>query len=176
MSKNLGKSDNPSNRNLGNNSSERLLKVKEIAALLNESDNVIRNWIKELKNYIPIQKNEVGYQLFDDKAIEVMQTIHHLHRDRGYTVRQIELYLASGGKELPYTPPAGPDVWKKLIEVEELLKQQNEFNQALVDRLDRQQEFIEKSIKDRDEQLMNTIRALQEGKKNHSWLKFWKKR
>lgn len=52
----------------GENPGYIAMTVKEVALCLDESPNVIRNWMKELKTYIPLEKNESGYNIFDEKA------------------------------------------------------------------------------------------------------------
>ncbi|WP_414848471.1 MerR family transcriptional regulator, partial [Bacillus sp. IT-79MI2] len=49
--------------------------VKEVALCLDESPNVIRNWMKELRTYISLEKNESGYNVFNEKALEQMKMV-----------------------------------------------------------------------------------------------------
>jgi transposase-like protein len=46
--------------NLGENQGETEFTVKEVANLLDESPNVIRNWMKELRDYILLTKMKVA--------------------------------------------------------------------------------------------------------------------
>jgi DNA-binding transcriptional MerR regulator len=158
-SKNIGSG------NIGDNQSLKLLQIKEVAALLGETTDVIRNWLKELGDLIPHQKNgSSGYKLFDVKGVETFRVVQQLSRNQGYTIRQIQHYMATGGKE--FAPMSDlPDAVKlELTEIRQLLEQQQQFNLALIGRLDQQQQYIEDSITKRDQQLMTTIRAIQETK------------
>lgn len=171
LSENSSKSENSGSENLGNILSDKLLKVKEVANLIGETDHVLRNWLKDLESFIPIQKSESGYKLFDESAVKTVRHIQHLIRVQGYSIKQVEYHFATGGQEFIPTIPA--PVKTELDEIKKMLEQQKEFNQALIERLDRQQEYIEKSIKTRDEELMSTIRALQEAKHKRKWYQFW---
>ena len=62
----MGKSDYQGTENQG----EISLTVKEVATIIEETPNIIRNWMKELKSYIPLQKNESGYNVFNQEALE----------------------------------------------------------------------------------------------------------
>lgn len=169
----LVESTNIGKENLGEKQGLSSLKIKEVAALLGESTDVIRNWLKELGEFIPHTRDErSGYKLFDEKGIEAFRVVQQLSRKQYYTIRQIQHYFSIGGKEFVTEMPDA--VKLELTEIRQLLEQQKQFNAELVSRLDRQQEYIEKSIKTRDEQLMLTIRSLQESKKQKHWFQlFW---
>jgi hypothetical protein len=47
------------------------LTVKEAAKQVNESPGVIRNWLRELKAYIPTIQGENGYHYFNKPALTV---------------------------------------------------------------------------------------------------------
>ncbi|MGG3450551.1 MerR family transcriptional regulator [Domibacillus aminovorans] len=64
--------------------------IKEVANWLDESPNVIRNWVKELREYIPLKKNESGYNVFDHEALEKMKSIKMMHRQQNYSMKQIK--------------------------------------------------------------------------------------
>jgi DNA-binding transcriptional MerR regulator len=161
---NLVESSNVGSKNIGENKSVPALKIKEVAVLLGETPDVIRNWLKEIGELIPHEKNDSGYKTFDEKGVETLRVIKQLTRNQGYTLRQIQHYLASGGKEFAPMSEVPDTVKLELSDIRQLLEQQNEFNSALLDRLDQQQKYIEDSINKRDQQLMATMRAIQEPK------------
>ena len=78
--------------------------VKEVALCLDESPNVIRNWMKELRMYIPLEKNESGYNVFNEKALEQMKIVKQLHREQNYSIKQIEHYFATDGESIKPVP------------------------------------------------------------------------
>ena len=46
------------------------LTVKEVAEAIGETAVTVRNWMRELKPYVPLKKAENGYNLFDEEALE----------------------------------------------------------------------------------------------------------
>ncbi|MGG0412011.1 hypothetical protein [Peribacillus simplex] len=46
--------------------------VKEVASFIDETPNVIRNWFKELRQYIPHEKSDKGngYNIYKREGIE----------------------------------------------------------------------------------------------------------
>lgn len=155
----MGKSNNREKlgkENQSNNEGEILLTVKEVAVMIDESTDVVRNWIKTLKNHIPLTKNESGYNVFNDEALERMKLIKELHRDRNYSMKQIDHYFNTDGEAFVPAPKQSTDeaLANELKSIREELKQQREFNKLLTERLDRQEE--------RDHLLMSAIRQSQE--------------
>lgn len=154
-------SDETTNKNMDN----VLLSVKEAATAIEETPNVVRNWIKQLRAYIPLKKDSNGYNLFDHEALETLMLIKELHRNRGYSVKQIEHYLATGG-EIPKPPQIeeklGEDINEMKQQLQELMKQneqQSHFNEALIKKLDEQNQYIEKRLNERDKMLMESLRT-----------------
>ncbi|WP_078431013.1 MerR family transcriptional regulator [Alkalihalobacterium alkalinitrilicum] len=154
-----------------NLSEEKPLTVKEVANILDETPNVIRNWVKDLKHYIPLQKNASGYNVFDAAALERMKLIRELHRDRNYSIKQIEHYFATNGESYKPEPIKGPDVLlaeelKSIREELQSLKEQNvqqeKFNKALITKLDEQQKYIDERLNARDEALLHSLRESME--------------
>ncbi|MED4600112.1 MerR family transcriptional regulator [Paenibacillus validus] len=168
----MGKSDNRGSENISNNQGESLPTVKQVAVMLGETEDIIRNWVKQLKQYIPVTRAENNYQLFTDEAIEVLRRIQRMNRNQGYTIRQIEAHLATGEPELRPSAAAaevGPDVLAELAEMKELIRQQGEmmqrqaeFNQELLVRLDKQQQLYEKAVMDRNEQVNAALQEFRE--------------
>ncbi|MFK4311050.1 DNA-binding transcriptional MerR regulator [Bacillus sp. RC242] len=175
----------------GENSGYIAMTVKEVALCLDESPNVIRNWMKELKTYIPLEKNESGYNIFDEKALEQMKMVKQLHREQNYSIKQIEHYFATGGESIKPVPSkeAGEILAEELkslkndvskpgeILAEELKslkndvsklreysEKQEEFNKLLIEQLQKQQDYIDNKLEKRDQKLLETIREVQETK------------
>lgn len=166
----MGKSDYQGTENQG----EILLTVKEVAATIEETPNIVRNWMKELKPYIPLQKNESGYNVFDQEALERLKLIKQLHRERNYSIKQIEHYFSTDGETFKPTPTKeiGEIIAEELQGLHEEIKtlrdyvqRQEEFNKALVTKLQEQQTYLDKKLDKRDQDLMQLIRDTQETKK-----------
>lgn len=170
---NVGKSDYQGSENTGKNQGETLPRVKQVAVMLGESEDVIRNWVKELREYIPVTKAANNYQLFTEEAIGVLKLIQRMNRSQGYTIKQIEAHLSSGLEFRPTSQKADadpvPDVYAELAEMKELMKQQGEtlrrqveFNQELLSRLDKQQQYIERAITERHDQVNAALQEFRE--------------
>ncbi|MFC5775526.1 DUF3967 domain-containing protein [Ectobacillus antri] len=183
----MSKSDNQVDKNLSK--TDKVFTVKEVAGIVEESPHTIRNWLKELKHYIPVTKNQAGYNVFDNEALEKVKEIKQLHREQGMAIKQVEYYFATGGKEFVVPPKKeiGHEIAEELkalreelAEVREYNRRQEEFNQALIQELQKQREFIKQRDEGRDKQLMIAIREMQDTKKQIAsvrekrWYEFWK--
>src|SRR5690625_5160745 len=112
------------------------LKVNEVANLLGESVHIIRNWIRDFKDHLRLEKNAAEYNLFSEDAVAILRTIQKMHREQGYSRKQIEFFLASGGKEFGPAPVAAAS---DLDEIKDHLQRLDDFNRELLRRLDEQQ-------------------------------------
>lgn len=157
----LNESEKQTVQNLHEKQSEISLTVKEAAIHIEESPYVIRNWMRELKVHIPTNQGENGYHYFDQKAIERLFLIKELIRDRGYSLKQVEFYLSTGENPKSEKPPED-QVLKELKLIKDQLKLQEDFNKALVQRLDQQQQFITDSLIKRDQLLLEALKESKE--------------
>lgn len=107
------------------------------------------------------KQGDNGYHYFDNKAIERLLLIKRLSRDQGYSLKQIEFYLSTGEDPIKPEKPPEDQLLKELKLIKEQLKLQEEFNQALIQRLDQQQQYIAESLNKRDK---NLLEALNESK------------
>ena len=169
----MGKNENQGSENHDKKQNDRLLTVKEVANLINETPNVVRNWLKDLKMYIPLQKNESGYNVFGEEAIERLKLIKHLHRERNYSVKQIEHYLATDGEAYKLVPEKKAEeiLAEEMKELKEQIKQlqehskkQEEFNKALIEKLDNQGNYIDEKLNKRDQLLLQSVKETLEAK------------
>ncbi|WP_375143435.1 MerR family transcriptional regulator [Domibacillus sp. A3M-37] len=99
--------------NLSENLEDMRLTVKEAANYVNESPGVVRNWLRELKSYIPTMQGDNGYHYFDQRALERLMLIRQLNRDQHYSIKQIEYYFATG--EIPVKPEAGIGRYRRIF-------------------------------------------------------------
>jgi DNA-binding transcriptional MerR regulator len=174
--KKMSKSENQALQEDSKNINKPLLTVKEVSVLLGESVHIIRNWLKDLKDYIPVDKNDAGYNLFGEESVEKIRTVQRLHRDNGYSMKQIEYYFATGGKDfipLPSSPAAEEIMAKELDElksqlrqVTEQMKRQEEFNRLLTEKLDEQQSLVSNLLKERDELLLQSMNEIKKYNSN----------
>ena len=103
MVDNLDKSENPALENQNENL-DKGFTVKEVANFLEETPNVIRNWFKDLREYIPHEKNSNGYNVYKREGIERFKEIQALHRCQNWSMKQIEHYFATGGESFKPEP------------------------------------------------------------------------
>jgi DNA-binding transcriptional MerR regulator len=174
VGKTLSKNENQGSENLNKDLDNKSLTVKEVANILDETPNVVRNWLKELKPYIPLKKNSNGYNVFDHEALEQMKLIKQLHREQNYSIKQIEHYFATGGESYKPIPQKGTDeilaeelrlMREEIQSLREHSEKQEEFNHALIQRLDEQQQYIDNKLEVRDQLLMESMRETLENRK-----------
>jgi DNA-binding transcriptional MerR regulator len=146
----LNKSENPGKENINKNP-DKGFTVKEVASFIDETPNVIRNWFKELRQYIPHEKNANGYNVFKQEGIQRFKEIKSLHREQNWSIRQIEHYFATDGESFKPEPEktAGEMLAEEIRSlreeiqalrtdnqvIKEQLEQQKGFNQALMEQL-----------------------------------------
>lgn len=170
MCENLSEPTNLSSDNLNENNDENFetmkLTIKEAAQYIGESTGVIRNWMRELKPHIPAKQGENGYHYFDKVALERLQLIRKMSREQNYSLKQIHYHFSSGGKAIKPEPQieASELILQELTSIKEQLDLQNQFNQALVQMLNDQQEYITQSLNKRDQQLLESIKASQQAR------------
>lgn len=172
---NLNKSENQGEEKYNENL-DKGFTVKEVASFIDETPNVIRNWFKELRQYIPHVKNDNGYNVYKREGIERFKEIQALHREQNWSMKQIEHYFATGGESFKPEPEkkAGEMIAEELKAMREelaLLREENQeikthlenqenFNKALVEQL---QKFERGSV-ERDDQLTKAIKEAKEQK------------
>lgn len=166
MGAKLSESENQGSDNMNENKGEMLLTVKEAAQHINESPHVIRNWMRELKNHIQTKKGDNNYHYFDKVAIERLMLIQKLTREQGYSLKQVEYYLATGDDPLqPETKPENDnEILNELQELKKKFEKQEQFNEALLQKLEEQNQYINESINKRDQQLLDTMNEIQHAK------------
>lgn len=164
MSKDDNRVEEQSNETAENEKEQVKLTVKEAAEAIGETATTVRNWMRELKPYIPLKKAENGYNLFDEEAIEVIKQIKQLHREQGYSINQVKIYFDTGGEVFK---PVNTEekMQKDIAELQEQMRKQQEFNEVLVEQLKRQQTYIDEKLNERDRKLMDHMREQQEMQK-----------
>lgn len=150
------------------------LTVSQVALQLGETVHIIRNWLKEFRDYIPSEKSPGGYNLFTQEGIDVLTRIQKMHREQNLSTRQIDAILAGADK-----PTVKNDITETTETIKSFLEDQRKFNMAIIEKLEDQRQQFESFVQRRDEQIMFVLRELQQqkqltGKKN-PWWKAWKK-
>lgn len=60
--------------------------IGELAELLQVAPSLLRHWEKEIDMIKPF-KNEKGTRYYSQKDIEIIRTVHHLVKEKGYTLK-----------------------------------------------------------------------------------------
>lgn len=90
--------------------------IGEVARMLDVNPSLIRFWEKEF-HFLRPHKNKKGNRLFTANDIDQLKTIHHLVKEKGYTIPGARNYLSAHQDE------AGKhrQVIKSLEEIKRLL-------------------------------------------------------
>lgn len=144
------------------------LTVSQVAEEIKETVHTVRNWIRDFRPYLRLEKSSGGYNLFNQDALEQMQQIKKYYREQGLSTKQIQAILS--GAEKPELPTEENQL-KKIIEH---LERQEEFSKLLAATLHQQQKMLEESIKRRDEQLMIALQERRERKERKN-VPIWKR-
>ncbi|MEC1387353.1 DUF3967 domain-containing protein [Aerococcus viridans] len=168
--------------------------ASETANVLKVKQSTLRKYCIELENAgYKFSKSERGHRSFMPDDITIIQRLISSKNHPGITLSQaaksvVKLYQKEG---VALTATEGidevtPQKEHKSVmtheQMEKFIEQQQQFNQVLLKRLDEQQEYIERKLSHRDEELIKGIRELQETKKllasaeekNKKKKSFWK--
>jgi len=80
------------------------LTIQQVSQLMNESKYIVQNWIRDLREYVPISKNQSGYNVFYEDGIKALLVIKSLHREKGYSIKQIDQYFKTNGEWFESAP------------------------------------------------------------------------
>ncbi len=97
---------------------KRYYTIGEVATMFEVNNSLIRFWEKEFDILKP-KKNKKGNRLFTPKDVENLRVIHHLVKERGFTLKGAQVKLRENKEDTV-----------KTVEVINRLKQ---IRQALVD-------------------------------------------
>jgi DNA-binding transcriptional MerR regulator len=60
--------------------------ISEVAEMIQSNTSLLRFWEKEFPNFIKPQKNKKGNRVYQERDIKFVKIIHHLVKERGYTL------------------------------------------------------------------------------------------
>ena len=66
--------------------------IGEVSEMIGEAPSLIRFWEKEFPMLKP-EKTDKGTRKYSDKDIKLLQLIHHLVKEKGYTLQGAALYI-----------------------------------------------------------------------------------
>lgn len=160
------------------------LSVTELENVLGIPKATIRRYLNRHEAHIKFKKNHKSF-LISSNSIDTLTKIRDFYKE-GMNAEQVDENLNE--LSIPMTIEIKDEKKTQVINSSEVLQniisaleEQKEFNQLLVERLNRQQEYIEKSIIERDKRLMETLRTFQEvsatarieGQKKRKWYHFF---
>lgn len=154
---------------------EKAYWTHEAAKYLEIGESTLRKWCIELeKNGYTFIKGAMDSRAFTDKDLIALNHFKQLYKVKKHTREQaakavVEKYAMEGVNERSTPVPMDNNRSYENLEnmVKELLEQnkkQEEFNKALLKRLDQQENYIKEVLENRDRLLLETIRESQEEK------------
>lgn len=74
--------------------------ISEVSKMLEVNASLIRFWEKEFALYVKPKKNRNGKRMFTNEDIRVLKKIHHLTKEKGYTLNGAKNILKSDKKNI----------------------------------------------------------------------------
>lgn len=148
------------------------LNIQELAEQTNIPDTTIRRYISKFSNFF-IHKGGARSRRYEDTAVKVLIRIKQLYDD-GHeseevdnTLRKEFAVVIDGDKEKSFEKASTPALATAddMAEIKEALKQQQEFNKLLIEKLVDQERYIKESLEKRDHLFLESIKAIQEEKR-----------
>lgn len=128
----------------------------------------IRRYIRNHGHHLKIKKRGKSY-LISDESLPIIKNIRELY-EQGKQLEDVEEALRK--MNMPVTITMNDDERKMTVNANELLLQlqkdmneQKKFNQLLLETLQKQQEYINTRLEERDQNLMKAINEILDSKK-----------
>jgi DNA-binding transcriptional MerR regulator len=146
------------------------LNINELAEKTLIPDTSVRRYISKFPDFFQ-SKGGSRSKRYEDSGIKVLVRIKNLF-DSGYETDQVDEVLRKefpviidGNKveeseEKASTPPLA--TVEDVEEIKAMLVRQQEFNERLLERLAEQERYIKNSLEKRDNQLIESLRTVQE--------------
>ena len=150
---------------------KKYLTIMELEEQTNIPGTTIRRYIQKFPDFFVAMGGNRGKR-YDEMAIKVLARIKNLF-DNGYETDGVDSIIRN---EFPIVVDSDKDEKDKennklnlataedIAEIKEALKEQQQFNKVLLEKLDHQEKYIKESIEKRDQILMESLRNMQEGK------------
>lgn len=149
------------------------LPIAEIAELADIPNSTCRRYLADFEAFF-IVKGGSRVKRYEVAAVDVLKRIKQLYDD-GMGTTEIHNVLVNefplvidGEKERTEEAAAhvpGLATSEDIAEIKQALEQQKQFNEQLVKKLDEQNQYIKESLERRDRQLMESLRATLEERK-----------
>lgn len=147
---------------------EKWLSVIDIEKQTNIPDATIRRYIRNHGHHLQIKKRGKSYLIAGD-SISIIQKIRELY-DKGKQSEDVDETLRH--MNIPVTITMTDDekevtvnASEVLIQLQKDMDEQKKFNQSLLETLQKQNEYINTKLEERDRKLIESLREIQETKK-----------
>lgn len=144
----------------------------DIAELLNVKESTLRKYCLLLEDVgVSFQRNNRGQRWYSDNDVILLRKFMTLKNNGDMSLKECaeatSLWNKGGSVSLPSTDTHGADERYKeeLGELKDMVKNQSVLINGLTERLDEQEQYIKKSIHDRDMKLLQSIDEIIESKK-----------
>lgn len=148
-----------------------LMNPSDVCALLDIKESTLRKYAGILKNAgYEFHVNDKGQRGYFDKDVVVLRRFLEVKASSDMTLEQAANAVISWVEQsdMSLRVIRESEIEKRysndINELKETIEKQNELLQALMQKMDRQQEYIDQSLEERDKKLMESIRISQETK------------
>lgn len=140
----------------------------EVEKQIGIPDATIRRYIRNHGHHLQIKKRGKSY-LIATESLPVIKKIRELY-DKGKQSEAVEEMLRQMNMPVIITVTDNENevtvnTSEVLIQLQKDMNEQKKFNQSLLETLQKQQEYINTKLEERDRKLMESLRAIQETKK-----------
>jgi DNA-binding transcriptional MerR regulator len=147
---------------------DKWFSVMDIEKKTGIPDATIRRYIRNHGYHLQIKKRGKSY-LIANESLTTIKTIRSLY-DKGKQLEDIEETLRKMNMPVTVTVTENEKEMtvsssEVLIQLQKDMNEQKKFNQSLLETLQKQQEYINTRLEERDRILLESIRELQETKK-----------
>lgn len=139
------------------------LTVKQVADEIGENVHTVRNWIRDFKAYIPLEKSAGGFNLFNQDSMKVVLSIKKKYREQGLSTKQIQAILSGAALPVEEKKSDIEIITERLERQEKILSEMWQMQRA-------QNDYIENSIRARDEKLLLALNEFNRAKKERGFV------
>ncbi|MED4008915.1 DUF3967 domain-containing protein [Priestia aryabhattai] len=171
---------------------QKVYTAREVATLLAIQNTTVRKYSQLLeKEGYHIHKNELGHRGFFDKDVMVLRKIRELVKHPDMSLYQaINAVISTVGEDdvsdrdtEELVTYQGTQRYEQLLkQFEDFKEEQMKFNQELLKQIQQRDEYISKKLENRDRELLDAVKGMQETQKliaaseekKKKWWEFWK--
>jgi DNA-binding transcriptional MerR regulator len=144
--------------------------VSEVSEKINVPVETVRRYLRQFSLYLKVKKVHKKYLVHDD-SLTVLETIRQQYAE-GKNAEEIENFLATSGATMTITVKNDDDdewvtvsVANELKDIKKALEEQKQLNQQLLEQIQKQNEYINNRLEERDKLLMESLKQTLEQRK-----------